>query len=66
MRPTWRGMFRTVRFGTAEAHGRAEMMEFNYLSEQGANPAKPQRPLPGRLRENARRDCRAGKRTTRN
>jgi hypothetical protein len=29
-------VFRTVRFGTAEAHGRAEMMEFNYLSEQGA------------------------------
>ena len=30
------GMFRTVRFGVAEAHGQAEMMEFNYLSEQGA------------------------------
>jgi hypothetical protein len=30
------GMFRTVRFGVAEAHGKAEMMEFNYLSEQGA------------------------------
>jgi len=30
------GIFRTVRFGVAEAHGRAEMMEFNYLSEQGA------------------------------
>jgi hypothetical protein len=29
------GIFRTVRFGTAEAHGRAEMMEFNYLAEQG-------------------------------
>ena len=28
------GIFRTVRFGTAEAHGRAEMMEFNYLSER--------------------------------
>jgi hypothetical protein len=27
--------FRTVRFGVAEAHGRAEIMEFNYLSEQG-------------------------------
>ena len=27
------GIFRTVRFGTVEAHGRAEMMEFNYLSE---------------------------------
>src|SRR5258708_6131558 len=30
------GSFRTVRFGTAEAHGRAEMMEFNVLSEHGA------------------------------
>jgi hypothetical protein len=30
------GIFRTVRFGTAEAHGRAEMMEFNYLNENGA------------------------------
>jgi hypothetical protein len=25
-----------VRYGTAEAHGRAEMMEFNYLVEQKA------------------------------
>src|SRR5712671_1983166 len=30
------GIFRTVRFGTAEAHSQAEMMEFNYLSERGA------------------------------
>jgi hypothetical protein len=30
------GVFRTVRYGVAEAHGRAEMMEFNYLFEQGA------------------------------
>ena len=30
------GLFRTVRFGTGEAHGRAEMMEFNYLTEQKA------------------------------
>jgi hypothetical protein len=30
------GIFRTVRFGTGEAHGRAEMMEFNYLTGQGA------------------------------
>ena len=29
------GIFRTIRFGTGEAHGRAEMMEFNYLFEQG-------------------------------
>ena len=30
------GIFRTVRFGTGEAHGRAEMMEFNYLAERDA------------------------------
>jgi hypothetical protein len=30
------GIFRTVRFGIAEAHGSAEMMEFGYLMEQGA------------------------------
>jgi hypothetical protein len=30
------GIFRTVRYGTAEANGRAEMMEFNYLVEQKA------------------------------
>jgi hypothetical protein len=30
------GLFRTIRFGTAEAHGKAEMMEFNYLTEQKA------------------------------
>jgi hypothetical protein len=29
------GIFRTVRFGIAEAHGRGEMMEFNYLVEKG-------------------------------
>jgi hypothetical protein len=27
---------RTIRFGIAEAHGQGAMMEFNYLSEQGA------------------------------
>ena len=30
------GIFRTIRFGTGEAHGQAEMMEFNYLLERGA------------------------------
>lgn len=30
------GIFRTLRFGTGEAHGRAEMMEFSYLMEQHA------------------------------
>src|SRR5438552_5128999 len=36
------GIFRTVRFSIAEAHGRAEMMEFNYLSEQNAIKRDPQ------------------------
>ena len=30
------GIFRTVRFGIAEAHGRAEIMEFNFFTERGA------------------------------
>ena len=30
------GIFRTLRFGTGEAHGRAQMMEFRYLTEQHA------------------------------
>src|SRR5713226_266751 len=30
------GMFRTLRFGAGEAHGQAEMMEFNYYLEHGA------------------------------
>jgi hypothetical protein len=34
-------LFRTVRFGTAEAHGQAEMMEFNYLAERGAIRRNP-------------------------
>jgi hypothetical protein len=30
------GLIRTIRFGTGEAHGQAEMMEFNVLAERGA------------------------------
>jgi len=30
------GNLRTIRFGAAEAHGQAEMMEFNYYLEHGA------------------------------
>ncbi len=33
------GIFRTVRFGTGEAHGQAEMMEFNYLVGAGRDQA---------------------------
>jgi hypothetical protein len=35
------GIFRTVRFGAAEAHSQAELMEFNYLSERGAIQREP-------------------------
>ena len=35
------GILRSVRFGVAEAHGRAEMMVFNYLSEQHAINREP-------------------------
>ena len=35
------GIFRTLRFGTAEAHGRAQMMEFNYLSQERAVTRDP-------------------------
>jgi hypothetical protein len=35
------GIFRTVRFGVAEAHGQAEMMEFNYLVEAGGVTREP-------------------------
>jgi hypothetical protein len=34
-------LFRTMRFGAAEAHGTAETMEFNYLSEQNAIQRDP-------------------------
>jgi hypothetical protein len=34
-------LFRTVRFGVAEAHAQAEMMEFSYLTERGAVTRKP-------------------------
>ena len=30
------GIFRSVRFGAASAHGRANMLRFNYFSEKGA------------------------------
>ncbi len=35
------GNFRTVRFGIAEAHGQAEMMEFNYMCSRGAILREP-------------------------
>ena len=35
------GILRTVRFGVAEAHGRAEIMEFNFYVERGAVARDP-------------------------
>lgn len=35
------GIFRTIRFSIAEPHGRAQMMEFNYLSEHKAIARDP-------------------------
>jgi len=35
------GIFRTVRFGVAEAHGAGEIMQFNYYVEQGAITRDP-------------------------
>jgi hypothetical protein len=35
------GIFRTVRFGIAEAHGYGEIMQFNYYVEQGAIKRDP-------------------------
>ena len=40
------GIFRTLRFGTGEAHGRAEMMEFNYLLENRRRGARPAAATP--------------------
>ena len=36
------GFFRAIRFGTNEAHGRANLMEYNYLKEKGAISLNPE------------------------
>jgi hypothetical protein len=56
--------FRALRFGTGEAHGRAEMMEFNYLVEQRAL-TRAGRAVRHRLRAHARRAGAAGQGTAR-
>src|SRR5438034_1336919 len=58
------GIFRTVRFGTGEAHSRAEMTEFNYLVSQGAVTGDGRAPRPDRPAQSLpQRDCReAGRR----
>jgi hypothetical protein len=39
------GVFRSIRFGVAEPHGRAEMAEFNFLMERGAIRKEQGRPV---------------------
>lgn len=35
--PTWlAGLFRSIRFGVEEAHGKANMIQFNYMLDRGA------------------------------
>jgi hypothetical protein len=36
------GIFRSVRFGTADSHGKANMVRFNYFSEKGAFTRTPE------------------------
>jgi hypothetical protein len=36
------GIFRSVRFGAASAHGKANMLTFNYLQEKGAFEKTPE------------------------
>ncbi len=56
------GIFRSVRYGVAEAHGRAEMMEFNYLA--GAKGDQPRgRQIFGGLCADAGGHCIACERT---
>jgi hypothetical protein len=37
------GIFRSVRFGASSAHGKANMVRFNYFAEQGAFVRDPER-----------------------
>jgi hypothetical protein len=47
------GIFRSVRFGAASAHGKANMMRFYYFQETGAfERDQDYRDLPGELRKN--------------
>ncbi len=36
------GFFRAIRFGTHEAHGKANLIEFNYLRKEGAITLDPE------------------------
>lgn len=37
------GIFRSIRFGASDAHGKANMLRFNYFAEQGAFVRDPER-----------------------
>ena len=37
------GIFRSIRFGASDAHGKANMVRFNYFAEQGAFVRDPER-----------------------
>jgi hypothetical protein len=50
------GIFRSVRFGASSAHGRANMVRFNYFQEQGAFSRDP---ATGTYRVDAERMARA-------
>ncbi len=40
--PTWlAGLFRSIRFGVEEAHGKANMIQFNYMLDRGAVVREP-------------------------
>ncbi len=40
--PTWlAGLFRSIRFGVEEAHGKANMIQFNYMQDHGAIARDP-------------------------
>ncbi len=48
------GLFRSARFGVAEAHGLGVVVQFNWLLEHGALEVTPEgrfRPVPSRFRE---------------
>ena len=48
------GIFRSVRFGASDAHGKANMVRFNFFQQQGAlHPRRDDRPLSRRLRQDA-------------
>ena len=57
------GIFRSVRFGAASAHGQANMLRFNYLRRpRRVHARRRERPVPRRHGGDAPRDGRAVRR----